>query len=328
MKMEMKSASLLVILIIASCTMSGQEISVSGKIAIENSNGVSANLYFPSTNERIALRYDKNVKYGGLHWANTTDNFIGIEQLSNIKGRITRGNVVLFNLQGEITDTVYEAKENELSGDAYLSVHDNKLLFKLTVDDFDPTNALGQLNRPASIVVMDFKKKEIIRKIDGVASLSSIELNESPWFSDEVRFVYDIRGNRKMTIGGEDVIKFSEIPGIYLYDLSADSHTLLAQGGYYGVVSPVADQVAYIRDRRIWIYDLKKNTQRAIYAAGKGEEIMHIHWTPDGEYIYLSNYTEFALGFFDSNKKLIGSDDGREVPFDKVGPGLGSYTWK
>jgi len=300
-----------------------QEVKVEGKIAIENSNGVSASLYFPSTKKEVPLIYNKEEIYGGLHWASTTDDFVGIRQFINKKGRITRGSVVRFNLDGEITDTVYEAKENELTGDAYLSNKDNKLLFTLTIDHFDPANPLGQLNRPTSIVVMDFKEKEVIKKIDSVGSSSKVEFNESPWFADESRFIYDVRGDRKMTIEGESIAQDDKATGIYLYDLNTDRHTLLVEGGYYGVVSPVADQVAYITDKKqIWIYDLTSREKRLVYTAAKNEKVMRIHWTPSGEHIYLTNYNEFAFDFFYNGSKLIGANDGKEASINSDGPGF------
>lgn len=316
-------------LIITSCTMSQeQEINLEGKIAIENSNGISASLYFPASKKTVALRYDKEVVHGGLHWASTTESFVGIEAHKNMIGRTVQGNVVRFDPNGEIIDTVYTAKENELTGDAYPSANDNKLLFTLEVDHYDPANPLDQFSRPTSIVVMDFKKKEIIKKIDNVGSSSRIEFNESPWFKDESRFIYDIRGDRKMTIEGEDLIKDNNVAGVYMYNLNTNSLVLLIEGGQYGVVSPVADQVAYIKGKQIWIYDLAKKIKRAVYTPGDKEKVMHIHWAPNGEYIYLTNYNEFALGFFVNDKKLIRADNGKEVLFNKEGIGAGSYTWR
>lgn len=325
----MRNFALALILIVTSCTMSQeQEINLDGKIAIENSNGVSASLYFPATKRTVTLRYDKEIVYGGLHWANTTEDFVGIEQFSNKMGRTTRGNVIRFDLNGKIIDTVYEAKENELTGNAYLSIKDNKLLFTLSIDHFDPLNPLAQLTRPTSIVVMDFRKKEIVKKIESVGPSSKIEFNESPWFKDEDRFVYDIRGDRKITVEGGDGIEDNNAAGVYMYDLNAGSHTLLVKGGQYGVVSPVANHVAYIKEGHIWIYDLAKNTKRVIFTPGEKEKVMHIHWTPSGEYIYLTNYNEFALGVFAMDEKLIRIDDGAEIAFNKESSPGSSSTWK
>lgn len=317
--------------IISSCTMSSEQlVKVNGKIAIENSNGLSASLFFPDTRRTIALRYDKREAHGGLHWASTTNDFVGIQQFISETGRISRGNVVLFNLKGEIIDTVYTAKEDELTGNAYLSNKDSRLLFTLSIDHFDPANPLDQLNRPTSIVVMDFKSKEIIKKIDNVGSTSKIDFNESPWFADESRFIYDIRGDRKMTIEGESIAQDENEPGIYLYNLATNEHSLIIKDGYYGVVSPTADLVAYISDKRqIWLYDLASGKRQLVYNADKNEKVMHIHWAPSGEYIYLTNYNKFAFDIFYNGSKLIRVSDGQEASFvSDAGPGFGSYTWR
>jgi len=324
----MKILNFILLFLIYSCTVGGQEITLEGKIAIEDSNGKNGTVYIPTARSEFALRYDKEVHFSGLHWANTTDSFVGIEYFSNKIGRIIRGNVVRLDLKGNIIDTVYKSREGELTGNAYLSENDNKLLFTLKTDGKDE-GVWKQFNRPVSIVIVDPKSKTIIKKIDDVGLSSTVDINESPWLNNEVQFIYDIASGRRVIVKGENEAKSNEKDaGVYIYDLKTDRHSLLVKSGHYGIASPADDRIAYIKENKIWIYDLKSRREKVLYVPNAREEINHIHWAPGGEYIYLTYIKQYDFGFFSSDAKFLRIDNGSQVAFQRIDRMFNNYTWK
>ena len=190
-------------------------------------------------------------------------------------------------------------------------------------------NPLEGLNPVRSLVIMDFNKGEVIRKIENIGTSLSFELHESPWLFDENRFIYSVSGEKKIMTDGVDIAPIQEDQlGIYVYDLVNDQKKLLIPGGRFGVSSPIDLQISYIKDQSIWMMDLKDSTTKIVYKAGSKEKISNIHWTPDGKYIYIASFYSLKPEHFKSVEKLIEISTGKEVAFKKIEHGFYSYTWK
>lgn len=307
-------------------------MNLDGDIAVyeANQNNTERYLYFPVTGKKIKVKYEKEVYYTGFTWMNLSDNYVGVQYIKNNIGRIVRGDICLFDSNALVKDTIYKAQENELADGVFPSPKDNKLLFSSRISIYDASDPLGQLNPPVSIVVMDFLKKEVVAKIENIATSNNIDFVESPWFPDEERFIFTISSGRKLTIA-DDIEKPNTNlpPGIYLYDLRTDKYSILVSDGIHGMISPKEDKIAYIKDHGIWIHNLIDNKSTLLFTPKKNEQkITSMHWTPDGQYIYFTYYVDQSFGFFDSNEKLIRILDGQSIKFKKLGHGFGAYTWR
>lgn len=326
----MRIATLMIVCFIAvSCFVSNNEIILPGKIAVISNERVCA-IYDNSITSAIefTLRDDEHSTYDIISWVHNDDSFVGTESLNRDDGAIYKSNIVKFNLQGKIIEVIYESQDGELVGFPFLSRTDKKLIFTSETDlsSSDPLEVFG---RPQSLVIMDFNDKKIVTKLENISPLGQLDIEESPWLVDEERFIFTLRSERKISLSEKNNKgQGSGVPGIYIYDLKTDKYDLLVRNGSFGVCSPVSLQIGYIKDRSAWVLDLKNNSQKIIYDASSNEKVTHIHWTPDGKYIYLISYDNYPLDFFTSNEKLIEVSSGKEVSFKENHHGFNTYTWK
>jgi len=316
--------------IFTSCFMSEREIPLPGKIAVSSPEQVCS--IFDNSDKRkvqFKLRDDNEISYGGLTWANQDDSFIGIEYLETATRGTSRGNVVRFDLSGNIIERIYESQEGEIAGSTYPSRNDKRLLFASQNKGDIKVNPLEGLSRMQSLVIMDLNQKKVVKRIENIGVAANFELRESPWLYDEDRFIYSISGENKIKIKGETINPVEEeSAGVYVYDLTTDKKKLLIQGGRFGISSPTNFQLAFIKGQSVWMLDLKSNATKMIYEAGTKEKVSNIHWTPDGKCIYLVYFDYYVSDFFTSGEKLIEVSSSKEVGFKKIGQGFGAYSWK
>lgn len=319
-----------ILLFIISCSVDQKEIMLPGKISIESSQGICS-IYDNSDKVNIEFRLEENKQFwhSSLLWLHKEDAFVGIEGLKREPGITYQSNVVLFDSSGNLVERIYESKEGEIAGYAYPSRNDKKLMFLLESMGDIKLNPLEGLNRQQSLVIMDFEQRKVLKRIENFGSSMSIEINESPWLYDEDRLVYTVSGNRKISNEGTDINSVAEgASGIYVYDLNTNQHKLLVPNGRFGICSPIGLQVGYIKDRSVWVLDLKDNTSKMIYEVESNQKITNIHWTPDGKYIYLAYFTNPGTELFTNGERLIEISTSSEIPFKKIRHGFHPYTWK
>lgn len=282
-----------VCILLYSCgSRQNQEVTIKGRAAIFDSHKNIIHLRLDSSWKEIELKCDINKSYDGLIISNKTDNFLVVEYSQNELGRITEGDIIEFNINGDSINKIFDSKRGEVVGNLCLSKSDAKLLFTLQNDYFNPSDPLGQLNRPVNILIMDFKKKEIIRKLDTVGMSLNVWINDAPWLSNESSFIYDFRTDRKIKMYNDtSEERITEQPGVYLYDINLNKNSLLIPDGYSGVVSPVEDKIAYLKDKGIYVYDVNTKSNDLLYSLTKKEKTAFVNWTPNGNYIYFESYS-------------------------------------
>lgn len=304
--------------------MKGQEILLPGKIAVELGTGVPNDtcvIYDGDKVNKFVLNNTKLNFYKGLTWLNTEDAFLATQTIKNDKRtKNLQSNIVKIDLEGNIIDRIFESEYPQGVGLTHLSPKDSKLLF-ISSKAVENAGVIRTWNRPQTMVIMDFKSKQVIKTLDPVGALH-LGIDESPWLPDESHFVYSITNAREVEVRGESPMKMEEKPGVYLYDLSKGTNTLIAPDATHAMSSPVRDEIAFMKDGRIGIFKLNDNSIKWLFDFRKSSVM---HWSPDGDYIYLLDYNYLGNG---SEEKLIRVSDGEEVPFKKVKHGYYSYTWK
>ncbi|HMK25422.1 MAG TPA: hypothetical protein VK483_05270 [Chitinophagaceae bacterium] len=304
-------------------------LSLPGKIAVNLED--SFFIYDNSSMSKIKfkIKNDEKISYAGFNWINKGNNFIGVEYLQTPATGINQGNVVCFDLSGNIVKRVYESLDGEIAEDAYLSRNDKRLLFTTIRKGNANINPLEGLNPVLSLVIMDFNKKEVIEKIKNVGTSLSFELHESPWLFDENRFIYSISGEKKITVEGinADSPQKDEL-GIYVYDLTVNQKKMLIPEARFGICSPVDLHVSYIKGQSVWVIDLKDNSTKNVFQVGPKDRIGNIHWTPDGKYIYIAYINYSNPTGPEPEEKLIEVRTSKEVFFEKIEHGFHSYSWK
>jgi hypothetical protein len=314
-----------------SCVMQETSKALPGKIAFRNLMGSVCEIYEDSDSVKLKfkVRKDKKAEYDGFIWLNNRDYFLGTEYMPSLVREEIKGNVAMFDLSGNLIERIYESRNGENVGFTYPSRNDKRLLFTIdTVGDIQ-ANPLEGLMRMQSIIVMDLQKKKIIKKIPNVGMVSNFDLCESPWLYDENRFVYSITSANKLVISGTTINPVDEATeGVYIYDISTDKKELLIPGGRFPIASPTSNQIAFIKERSVIVMNLKDTSSKIVYQMGSKETVKNIHWTPDGQYIYLVHFNYYMFNFFTSGEKLIEISTGKNAPFKKIGQGFGYYTWK
>jgi Tol biopolymer transport system component len=294
-----------------------QKVPIRGRIALFDSRNNIIHLRNDSSWREIELNGDKRKSYSGLTLNNTTDNFLVIEYSQNKSGRTVEGDIIEFNISGDSINKVFDSKSSELVGNLCLSKNDTKLLFTLENDYFNSSDPLGQLNRPVNILIMDFKKREVIRKLDTVSMSLNVWINYAPWLSNESSFIYDFRTDRKIKMYNDtSEERMTEQSGIYLYDINLDKKSFLIPDGYSGVVSPLEDKIAYLKGKSIYVYDVNKKSNELLYSLSKNEKTAFVNWTPNGDYIYFESYS--VNNFGSDGAFLIRLSDKRKLRTDWI----------
>lgn len=298
------------------------EIILPGKIAVSlndtcficNGNGFITS--------KFKIKKEDQIEYAYFTWLHKTDSFVGIEYVMYPAHKILQGNIVSFDLSGNIIDRIYDST-GEIAGIPSLSANDSLLLFSSATRGDPGKDPFAGFNAKKSIVIMDFKKKEIIRIIEGFSV--ALEPLASAWVYGENRFLFSISEDRQIIVGEDRVNRKSAYhPGVYIYDLATNQKKLLIPDGHDAKCSPVDRRFIYIKGQSIYLGDFQDNLEKKIFTGETGN-IPHINWSPDGKFVYLLCYDKNLHGV---QEKLIDADTGKEIPFKKIGHGFHTYSWK
>ncbi len=310
--------------------MNKNEITLPGKFVVVDIQKDSGIIYDNSNVGKIGFKVGRfeSTYFSGRRWMNTTDYFVASENINSKNRGVIKANLVKLNINNNFIDHIYKANEGELAEDGYLTKDDRLLLFTITKRGDVEENPFEGLMRMNSLFIMDFKSREIIKKIDSVGIYPIFSLEESPWLYDGSGFIYNINYDNGIA-GSDELIEKRTAAGIYIYNIVEDKRKLLIPEAYFGICSPAELKIAYKKDQSIYCFNLKDNSTKLVYKAGKKERVRNMHWTPDGKYIYLAffNY-HFSDILFDSGEKLIEVETGKEIPFKRINHGFQSYSWK
>jgi hypothetical protein len=318
---------------LVSCSDSKKKINLPGKIVVSTKSDTCYvfDNNFDSAIAVFSTRANKTEYGSGLIWSNQGDNFWGVELFEAPPKGIYKGKIVRFDLSGKIIDTIYSPLDNEIPGFAYPSRNEKMLLFTSRKLADINKNPLGALTEPDDLFVMDLTQKKITGKIEKIGAVPNFSLEESPWLYDGQHFIFSIATETEVSVTGSATRSVKETPaGIYIYDVKSNQKRMLIPGGSFGICSPVGTQIAYIKNKSIWMMDIQNNTEKLVYKADSKQRIVNIHWTPDGKNIYVAFFT-YYLGFqdlFTTGEKLINVRSGEEIVFNAIGHGFKSYSWK
>lgn len=299
-----------------------------GKIAVNFDDSFFVYDNSTPTKIKFKIRKDENIIYSGFRWLNKSNCLIGIEYLQTSETGINQGNIACFDLSGNLVKRIYESVNGEIAGNAYLSRNDKRLLFTTVRKANIDINPLGGLNPVKSMVVVNFTNNKVIKEIKDVGTSLSFELHESPWLYDENRFIYSISGEKNVVLEGKPLSENKELSGIFMYDLGTNVTKLLIPGALLGICSPVDLRIGYIKDHAIWVMNLKDNSAKRIYIFGARDRVVNLHWTPDGNFIYMAYYKYNSVDDFEPHQVLIETKTNMEIPFKSIDHGFQPYTWK
>lgn len=332
-----KIIDLILVIIIACsvifcCTTTNEQKLLPGKMVVRKQGFDSTEIIVSADGKNIStfkFNAKGEIQYGGCTWLNTEDTFIGDECIPGKDHMEYRCSIVKFDLHGKVIDRIYEAEKGELAWPAYSSKEDQYFLFTThRILDYRQYPFEG-LTPMLSLHIMDMKTKKIIKTIDSIGRSPNFRLNESPWLIDGRQFVYSISEVAKLMMEGEPVNPETRKLGIYLYNLKTGEEKMIVPDAFNVIASPVANQIAYEKKESICVLDLENNSEKIIYKKGAHENIRDIHWTPDGQSIYLAYVNQYDIELFNnSGEELIDIKSGEEVPFKGVNQGFQNYSWK
>ncbi len=261
-------------------------------------------------------------------WFHAREAFIGKESRGPLRGPDFRSNLVVLNLAGEPTDTLYCGLPAERINNTYLSRQDSLAVFTV-----EPSrSSLGEHGfysnfpfEPLSLRILEVKSRTVVTRIDGLFSNRHFEMAESPWSPDQSKLTYAIQklliadeliGDRDLTHS----LWANREGGVFVYSLCSQEHLRIADSGYCAIWSPVEDKIAYMTEGSISLYDPDRDSTTILYEAGLSEVIRFIHWTPCGKYVFARHKVDwFGLGLLVKyDQKLIRIEDGVEVDFIRL----------
>jgi len=312
-----------------SCNNKDEHI-LPGKLAVTNSQADSCIIYDNSNigKARFKIGRFNDTSFDGHTWMNMADDLVALENIHDKNSNIRKANLVKTDINNNFIEHIYKVNNGEFAGNAHFTKDDSLLLFTIDKMGDRQKNPLEGLMRMNSLFVMDFKSRQIVKKIDSVGISPIFSLRESPWLYDGSSFIYSINYDNGIA-NSIELNEKSTAPGIYIYNMAEDKRKLLIPDAYFGICSPVDLKIAFKKNQSVYYFNLSDNSTKLIYKAGKNEKVQDIHWTPDGKYIYLAFYDfKFSDILFDSGEKLIDIETGKEIPFKKITNGFQSYSWK
>ncbi len=303
-------------------------ILLSGKIVVCELPSTQGNCFLYNNNNKTEFRLPNTTKkqYSGLRWLNNKDILITVEKHKAPNRKTTHSNLVLLDTLGNVIRRVVNSNEGQYVGFAYPSPNDSLLFFTTEVET---KKAGGIFERQITINIINIKDQTIVKQISNFCKNVNFDMAESPWSTDENRFVYSIVYKN---INTEKILRVLDVhpkKGIYIYNIKEDNHIKIAEEGYSAVWSPRGDSISFIKNNKVWLYNVISKETELLYAAEKHEQIKKIHWTPDGNYLYIVCPKYYGNNFnMKHNEKLIRIIDKKEIEFVKPNICLNSFTWK
>jgi len=310
------------------CNMSKKnQIQLPGKILVERDDRFYIYNNSSKSKKSSLLIDEKGIRFCGLRWfyGEVCDSLIGLEYIKPPGGGTTQSNIVILDLDGKLIRRVYEV-EHDIVNSVFLSPKNNKLLFSVERSRDYKKFPFEGLLRSQSLIVMDFKSNRIVTRIDSLGNSSTLEIDESPWLPNEDKFIYTISINKNIIFEGNLIdTTIHERPGIYLYNISTKTKTLLIENGRHGVVSPLNNSIAYMLGGAVWIKNLDSNIETQIFRIKKKQHVSKLHWTPDGNRLFLFTYDKSSKKF---GEMLINIESRSEESFESIDHGYYHFSWK
>lgn len=240
---------------------------------------------------------------------NTKDNYIDVNAWLNKRDILlatlfnkaenegtVSGSLITIDTTGKILDTLYRAKPYEIIQHVGPSP-DDKLLFTGFTRGKYTLAFNGAFFKPISFEIWDLETKTVLKRIDDFCPSMFLSVSESSWSSDSKFLTYAVLGrqDRSLEVIGELNARPTEAPqrGIYIYDVANDSHKIILSDGYDPIWSPRGNLIAFKKDNQIFCYDVEKQTSYRVYKPKAYENLRHVHWTPDGQHLFLRSEREY-----------------------------------
>nr|NQU88930.1 hypothetical protein [Bacteroidota bacterium] len=283
---------LLAIILLFGCAMHNEKtIKLPSKIYSFNMQQPSI-IYYKGERIDFYVKRKTEKHQSVLGWLNVQDLLLMKESSKDIHGYTFYDHLYLVDINENIVDSIYAAdvSKGEIISGVYISPNDSILLIHLHYKPLKK-NAEGWFYSPLDILVIDFKNKEIIDRLENFHTYNiHYRQNSSCIFSpDGQQFVYSISDERNWYT--DDREKYALLNkkdnGIYIYDLVNKSHQQITDEGVDPIWSPNGDIIGYSNNKEVWFYSVKSKKKKLFYKTKNNQTVVNICWTPDGENLYI-----------------------------------------
>jgi hypothetical protein len=312
-----------------SCSMIDPKMYLPGRMLIWQGLGTgrdSCVVYSEGKISPVRVANSDHIKYTGLKWASTKQFFFAVQLFRRQDQRIVNGNIVVLSIEGTLIDTLHFGAEDEIPGGIFSTWNDDKILFE-TIKDRPGGSPREQWNPPVTIKIFDLEKRQILNVIEGLGTELNLQLNEWPWLHDGRHFVYCTSNDRKVIVEREGANWSVENPGVYIYDIDLNTKTLIAQGGSLATVSGSTDEIAYMRNDTVYVYDVSKKSTRKVYSFPPFD-LQELCWSPGGKNLYLALSYKRKSGEIQRKEVLIDATSGIEKQFHHIDHGFSAFSWR
>ena len=313
---------------VISCAIRENGISLPGKIICRR---IYEKRYCIFQDSNVATRcfdpyHDGSVEYIARRWWNTKGGLLG--EALHFLGTSRpdqRSDIVDFDSTGKPLKVLYAASEGEYAWVEFPSWDDTYLLFT-THHRGDPKKQPFEALMPmVTLRILDLRTGEVIQTLDSIGRPPSYKMCESPWLHDGHRFVYSIsQGPRLIDQRGDVFARDSSSDGVYMYDMRLGRSVLLLPRAERPAVSAVGNQLAYVKEHVLHVRDVDSGADRSVFTFSDKQDVLRIHWTPDGRYIFVGS----AENGEEPEERLIDVATGKDLSVNGVGMSRGSYSWK
>jgi hypothetical protein len=234
-------------------------------------------------------------------------------------------------MKGEVVERLIENKDYHYMGASSPSRSGKKILYTTNYNppSPDPVNITKEqlstrLFPKESLCIMNYESRKVEFTINDFSRGGMLDFNESPWSPDEKKFVYTIRKKPKVNLEGKPLNKNDTvIAGAYIFDIEKQKDIKFIPGATAAIWSPNSNIIAYLKNDNVWLYDVDADTHILFLKSTSPLTIEHIHWTPEGDHLYMLLGNENVV-----DEKLYRLKDGIEIPFKKLHLLDRSYTWR
>lgn len=177
-------------------------------------------------------------------------------------------------------------------------------------------------------MIINYKTKNEELHIKNFYKGGDLQLDESPWSADEKKIVYTILKNIQVNLmGTSSVAKNDSIAreGSYIFDIEKSKDIKFLPQSIYAVWHPDSNIIAYVKNKEIWLYNVDKDFSQCLFVSKNTTEIMDIHWSPEGDYIFMRYHLNKSRK---SKQQLIKINDGTVTSDINLPIFVHNYTWR
>ena len=253
-------------------------------------NTYSSNIYNYSNQDTVF-----DIKFPDWKNKKTNPKFLNQSKTISIQNNSENiSNIIRLDYNGNIKDTLFVSHENEIISTYCINLTDSLIILR-TLDYSDFLND-SSIYRKYNTYPVNYKLINLITK----EKSNILQISSTHW-------TYGFEKNIWLNNSKEVVINEYKRDELnkridYIFKLNIHTNdTSFIDFGYYPSVSN--NDLLYVYQDNIYLYDLNTNTKQSIYKIPKNKKLTNLEWIPNSTDIHIRLYSNKLFDKFTGGKR-------------------------